>query len=114
MVTRKEFVCLMLLQLGIGHSWSVRAHRAPPQGTSTDDDIRELGKWLSFLRERNARTYAITTPKGIDEGSYVKIGGIEQWITIRGRDRGNPVLLFLHGGPGDVTNPWAYALFNSW
>jgi len=24
------------------------------------------------------------------------------------------VLLFLHGGPGDVTNPWAFALFAPW
>jgi pimeloyl-ACP methyl ester carboxylesterase len=24
------------------------------------------------------------------------------------------VLLFLHGGPGDVTNPWAFAMFAAW
>src|SRR4030095_8601574 len=66
------------------------------------------------LRSRNARDYAITTPNGIDQASYVEIGGIEQWISIRGEDRANPVLLFLHGGPGDATNPWAYAVFRPW
>jgi pimeloyl-ACP methyl ester carboxylesterase len=66
------------------------------------------------VRARNAEQYAILSPKGIDEGSFVKIGGIEQWITIRGQDRDNPVLLFLHGGPGDVTNPWSFALFAPW
>ena len=38
----------------------------------------------------------------IDEAGYVRIGGIDQWVTIHGSDRRNPVLLFLHGGPGDA------------
>ena len=77
-------------------------------------DFQKLEPALKFLRERNARMYVITAANGIDEATYVKIGGIEQWITIRGDDRNNPVLLFLHGGPGDATNPWGYAAFRSW
>jgi pimeloyl-ACP methyl ester carboxylesterase len=77
-------------------------------------DTQKLDAALVFLRDRNTRDYAITLPGGIDEGRYVMVGGIEQWITIRGEDRGNPVLLFLHGGPGDATNPWGYAAFRSW
>lgn len=77
-------------------------------------EFRKLDPALKFLRIRNARDYAVTTPNGIDEAEYVKIGGIEQWITIRGEDRKNPVLLFLHGGPGDATNPWGYAGFRNW
>ena len=38
----------------------------------------------------------------IQEERFVKLGGIDQWITIRGADRANPVLLLIHGGPGDA------------
>ncbi|HVN09198.1 MAG TPA: alpha/beta hydrolase [Patescibacteria group bacterium] len=47
-----------------------------------------------------AKAIAIRTPNGIDEAMYVRIGGIDQWIQIRGQDRASPVLLCLHGGPG--------------
>ena len=45
------------------------------------------------------------TAQRIEEASFITIGGIEQWVTIRGDDRRNPVLLLLHGGPGDVQSP---------
>src|SRR4051795_1885418 len=79
-----------------------------------DEQYRRLDRLASFLRTRNAKQFAITSAKGIDEASYVRVGGIEQWVTIRGQDRVNPVLLFLHGGPGDVTNPWTFVMFSPW
>jgi pimeloyl-ACP methyl ester carboxylesterase len=53
----------------------------------------------AYLQHRNAAALAIRTPHGIDEERYVEIGGIQQWIHIRGDDRANPVLLLLNGGP---------------
>ena len=60
------------------------------------------------------KDYAISTPNGIDEAKYLQVGGIDQWVTIRGEDRANPVVLVLHGGPGDATNPWGHAGFRAW
>ena len=79
-----------------------------------DPEVQKLGALLAALQARNARDYAITTAYGIDEARYVEIGGIRQWITIRGQDRRNPVLRLLHGGPGDATSPWGYAVLRSW
>lgn len=40
--------------------------------------------------------------KRIEEAAFIKLGGLEQWVTIRGDNDAAPVLLLLHGGPGDV------------
>ncbi len=57
---------------------------------------------------------AARTPVPIKEEMFVPIGGIEQWITIKGADRDNPVVLILHGGPGDAWSPFADAMFGGW
>lgn len=50
----------------------------------------------------------------VSEAMYVPIGGIEQWVTIKGADRSNPVILFLHGGPGDAASPFADSTYPGW
>jgi pimeloyl-ACP methyl ester carboxylesterase len=64
-------------------------------------------------RRANAKLLQIDSPNGVAESRFVAIGGIEQWVTIRGEDLRNPVLLFVHGGPASpysVFNP----LLRSW
>ncbi|THD50675.1 alpha/beta hydrolase [Phenylobacterium sp.] len=50
---------------------------------------------------------------GIDQSSFVSIGGIDQWVSIKGDDRRNPVLLVVHGGPGEAQWPVA-AHYKPW
>lgn len=51
-------------------------------------------------------------PGSIAQAAYLRIGGIEQWVMLRGANVANPVLVLLHGGPGfPETNLFRY--FNS-
>jgi proline iminopeptidase len=54
----------------------------------------------------NARK--IVTPNGVEQSEKVRIGGIDQWVSVRGADRRNPVLLYIHGGPGYVSIPMSW------
>ena len=54
----------------------------------------------------NARK--ILTPNGVERLEKVRIGGVDQWVSMRGTDRRNPVLLYIHGGPGYVSIPMSW------
>lgn len=41
-----------------------------------------------------------TLPNSIAEISYLRLGGFDQWVMIRGENIANPILILLHGGPG--------------
>ncbi len=54
--------------------------------------------YRAWYQRQAAKMLAITAPNGIDEAMFVPIGGTLQWITVRGRDHNNPVILMVHGG----------------
>lgn len=59
-------------------------------------------------RARAVRRLRITTPHGIDEQGFVRIGGLDHWVSVRGENLAdNPVVLELHGGPGASNSLYA-------
>ena len=72
----------------------------PPLPSHNPDTITALLWAREVLQKHQTTIYAVQDPKGIEELKPVKIGGVDQWLHIRGRNRNNPVLLCLHGGPG--------------
>jgi pimeloyl-ACP methyl ester carboxylesterase len=61
---------------------------------------------------RNAR--AATTADAVEEQGLVQIGGIPQWVSVRGRHESAPLLLVLHGGPGFTLSPVSYYYMRDW
>ena len=63
----------------------------------------------------SAASAACASPaQPIREQGYVAINGIGQWITITGAACRNPVILFIHGGPGNALSPYADAIYAGW
>ncbi|HVB88355.1 MAG TPA: alpha/beta hydrolase [Candidatus Dormibacteraeota bacterium] len=62
--------------------------------------------YRAHLQHQLALQWKITSPNGVDEAKYLAIDGAQEWITIRGQNRSNPVILFLHGGPAEANSPF--------
>ena len=75
--------------------------KSPPM--SRDDVIKII-----------ANSRKIVSPNGVEELVKVRIGGVDQWLSIRGKDRRNPILLVLHGGPASPSMPDNYTYQSSW
>jgi pimeloyl-ACP methyl ester carboxylesterase len=78
------------------------AHGAPHQ------DPLAKAKAIIAAREK------IVSPQGVQQQLYVPVDGIKQWISIRGNDVRNPILLVLHGGPGSPETPAAWTFQQPW
>lgn len=70
--------------------------------------------YRKYLQHRVAEERAISSPNGINSLEPVRIGGIDQWIEVRGQDVNNPILLFIHGGPGVAFIPLSGAFQDPW
>ncbi|MBJ6764550.1 alpha/beta hydrolase [Myxococcaceae bacterium JPH2] len=70
-------------------------------------DRAEAVKIIADLRK-------VVAPEGTERTEKIRIGGIDQWVSVRSRDLRNPVLLVLHGGPGWVAMPTSWYVTHGW
>ena len=56
---------------------------------------------LLFYRFYLRYSTKIDTINGISSLEEITLGDLKQWIFIRGTDQKNPIMIFLHGGPGE-------------
>lgn len=56
----------------------------------------------------------IVTPNAVQESFTVTLGGARQYVSVRGADRGNPILLYIHGGPASVELPISWSFQRPW
>lgn len=72
-------VCALVVLVSVVLGWHLLTHgRTPPI--------------------RDARGAVV--PGSVASLEHIALGGVPQWVLIRGRSAKNPVVLFLHGGPG--------------
>lgn len=56
----------------------------------------------------NAQKFKIRSEIGVQKSEYITIGGIKQYIQVRGQDISNPIIIMLHGGPGSNMAYYSY------
>jgi len=69
--------------------------------------------YRAYRQNQNEQALTIRTSRSIEESLFVRIGGIDQFVSIRGEDAANPVILVLHGGMGTSYVSFT-PIFRSW
>ncbi len=87
--------------------------RAQPAASAPAEVAREAD-WRPPAQKILREVRRIPAATGIDETRGIAIGGITQWISVRGRDRRNPILLFIHGGPASTEMPVSWLYQSGW
>lgn len=75
-------------------------------------------KPVTLSRDEVVRTIAsarkIVSPQGVESGRAIAVNGTQQWVSVRGKDLRNPILMVLHGGPGSPEMPDDWTFQTPW
>lgn len=63
--------------------------------------IIAMGAAREVLKNRLYQESRIKSSNGIEALEKITLGGLEQWIFLRGEDKSKPILLWVDGGPGE-------------
>jgi len=80
--------------------WNGKFHTLPDQGGV--GLLISLGILVVFGVFWSGTAPLKVGEESINKLEQVELSGVKQWISIRATNRHNPVLLFLHGGPGSA------------
>lgn len=122
------FLIISTVILGVGHIGIHLNHRKEVMGGKKKPRlISRILKWLgagalAFVfaiivfvigcRNFNYFQHYVNLQNGVDEGIYVPLAGEEQYLLIRGENKENPVIIYLHGGPSSADSYCTYGFTN--
>ena len=79
---------------------------------------QDPAKRVTLSRDEVVRTIAnarkIVSGRGVESAQAIAVNGTQQWISVRGKDLRNPILLVLHGGPGSPEMPDDWTFQTPW
>lgn len=76
--------------------------------------VMGLAGWLGVQRYKAAQDQELPSAQGINHVASPTINGVPQWVEIRGQNKENPVIVFIHGGPWSPMSPWAHLYQRLW
>ncbi|WP_201315173.1 alpha/beta hydrolase [Dyella sp. EPa41] len=111
-MSRKSYLISLLFAAGVvlSHAFAPAAVAEEAHAPAKDKSMMSREQVTRILDSNRM----ILASQGVDEKVRLHINGIDQWVSIRGKDRRNPILLFLHGGPAAPAMPEAYTFQTPW
>lgn len=99
---------IIIALAALGLTLPATAQTVEPVTPNPEQDAYSPGRALVADFDR------IVSPNGVQESFIATLGGARQYVSVRGADRRNPILLYIHGGPASVELPISWSFQRPW